>query len=380
MTNRSDMLRAKARDVLPDLARATDIAAKAAAENRTLTRDERAVYDDAMTKAAPVLQGLRSQRNDNAVMAYARGEFDAIGGPPNGAKSGQRLSFKNMAAGISNRMITGEFGQKALAPSGAAVISQGFTDDPLPLGKVLNGLLDVLAVQVQTTAEYGFLRQSVRTNNAAAVADSAVKPTSVVSLVRVEQSLSVIAHLSEGIPRYWVTDNSALEQFVNSELEFGLLRAVESMVVADVNATSGIQTQAWSTSIAQTLRKSLTKLEVAGYTPGAILLHPSDFEALELLMSTTNAVEHVGLPYSASQRVLFGTPIATSVSATAGVGHVLAADAVVLDTDAQGVQVLWSESSNSDDFSKNLLRCRVEGRYGTSVLSPLGVVVADLTA
>jgi hypothetical protein len=62
------------------------------------------------------------------------------------------------------------------------------------------------------------------------------------------------------------------------------------------------------------------------------------------------------------------------------VGHVLAADAVVLDTDAQGVQVLWSESSNSDDFSKNLIRCRVEGRYGTSVLSPLGVVVADLTA
>jgi HK97 family phage major capsid protein len=229
---------AAARDVLPDLARATDIAAKAAAENRKLTRDERAVYDDAMTKAAPVLQGLRSQRNDNAVMAYARREFDAIGGPGNGAKSGQRLSFKNMAGGIGNRMMTGDLGQKALAPSGATVIAQSFTDDPVALGRVLNGLLDVLPVTVQATAEYGFLRQSVRTNNAAVTADGAVKPTSVVSLVRVEQSLSVIAHLSEGIPRYWVTDNSALEQFVNSELEFGLLRAVEAKVVADVNATT----------------------------------------------------------------------------------------------------------------------------------------------
>lgn len=40
----------------------------------------------------------------------------------------------------------------------------------------------------------------------------------------------------------------------------------------------------------------------------------------------------------------------------------------------------WSETSNSDDFAKNLIRCRCEGRYATSVYSPLGVVSADLTA
>jgi hypothetical protein len=202
----------------------------------------------------------------------------------------------------------------------------------------------------------------------------------VLGLTRVEQSLAVVAHLSEGIPRYWLVDSGALEQFVDAELEFGLSKAVEAKVIADVNATSGIQTQAWSTSIAQTLRKSLTKLEVAGYTPGAIVLHPADFETVELAVSTTNAVEHQGLPYDAAARRLFGVPIATTVSQTAGVGHVIAADAVVLDTDAQGVQIQWSENSNADDFAKNLIRSRVEGRFGTSVLSPLGVVVADLTA
>ena len=35
-----------------------------------------------------------------------------------------------------------------------------------------------------------------------------------------------------------------------------------------------------------------------------------------------------------------------------GVGHVLATDAVVVDTDTQGVGVQWSETSNSDDFAK----------------------------
>ena len=53
---------------------------------------------------------------------------------------------------------------------------------------------------------------------------------------------------------------------------------------------------------------------------------------------------------------------------------------MVVDTDTHGVGVQWSETSNTDDFAKNLIRARCEGRFGTSVLPPLGVVVADLTA
>ena len=45
-----------------------------------------------------------------------------------------------------------------------------------------------------------------------------------------------------------------------------------------------------------------------------------------------------------------------------------------------GVGVQWSEFSHDIDFSKNLIRARCEGRFGTSVLSPLGVVNCDLTA
>ena len=64
----------------------------------------------------------------------------------------------------------------------------------------------------------------------------------------------------------------------------------------------------------------------------------------------------------------------------AGVGHVLAREAVVVDTDTIGVGVQGSETSSADDFSKNLIRARCEGRFGISVLSPLGVVSCDLTA
>ena len=54
--------------------------------------------------------------------------------------------------------------------------------------------------------------------------------------------------------------------------------------------------------------------------------------------------------------------------------------AVGLDTDTAGVQVAWSETSNATDWQSNMIRCRVEGRFATSVFSPAAVVKGDLTA
>ncbi len=181
-----------------------------------------------------------------------------------------------------------------------------------------------------------------------------------------------------GIPRFWLYDNNSLTGFISNELNYGLRLAVEAKVLADINATSGIQTQTYGTSIPITLRKALTKLEAAGYTAASIVLTPADFETVELALSTTNAIEHIGLPYDPAARRLYGVPIVVSTSQTAAVAHVLARDAVAVDTDHSGVGVQWSENSNADDWSKNLIRARCEGRYGTSVYSPLGVVKAAL--
>jgi hypothetical protein len=156
--------------------------------------------------------------------------------------------------------------------------------------------------------------------------------------------------------------------------------AVEAKVLTDVNATSGIQSQTYSTSVLTTLRKDLTKLATAGYSPGSLALHPLDWEDVELALVSSNAVEHLSLPHDPATRRLFCMPVVATVSEAAGVGHVLAVDAVVVDTDTLGVGVQWLENSNDTDFSKRLIRARCEGRFGTSVLSPLGVVSCDLTA
>lgn len=378
MTIRQDMLRAKAREIAPELERATDIAQKAADENRDLTRDERTAYDEAMKKAKPIIAGLRAAREDAAFEAHARGIFD--GGGTGGSKSGQRLSFKNMAAGIGDKMLHGHFGEKSLAPSGSAVVTQGFTEDPVPLGRVATGLLDVLPVQVQSSPSYAYLRQTVRDNAAAVVADYALKPVTELGLVRVENTLAVVAHLSEPIPRFWVSDNSALETFVTAELEHGLRLAIEAKVIEDVNDTSGIQAQAFSVSTIETIRRALTKIEVAGHTAGAIVLHPETFAEIEILLASSSAVEYQGLPYLAAQRLLYGIPIAVTVSQEVNVAHVLAAGSVVLDVDSLGVGVMWSENAGAETFARNEIVLRVEQRVGVSTPSALGIVVADLVA
>jgi hypothetical protein len=64
-----------------------------------------------------------------------------------------------------------------------------------------HALLNVLPVMQHVTAEYAHLRQTTRSNNADVVAEGAVKPTSVYSVTRIENSLVAVAHLSEAVPR-----------------------------------------------------------------------------------------------------------------------------------------------------------------------------------
>ena len=374
-----DSLHLKGRD--EQLVLAKTILDTATELERDLTAEEAAAVakhlDEAERFVKAAADGRRHQdlmAHLNALAADARPADEGTAG----GGGGDRLTFKGMAGAVATKML-GEGNTKALAPSGAAVVGQGFTADPIPLGRVASGLLDILPVVVHQTAEFAYLRQTTRTNNAAVVADAAVKPTSIFGVTRIEATLQVIAHLSEGITRHWLLDTAALQSFIDNELRYGLGVAVEAKVMSDVNGTSGIRSSL-STSVLQTLRKAITRLDGNGYPTSAIVLHPTDWESVELALSSTNAIEHLSLPYDPAARRLFGIPVAVTVSEAVGTGHVLAQGAVAIDTDGRGIDVQWSESSNADDFSKNLVRARCEGRYATSVFSPLGVVSCDLTA
>lgn len=367
------------------IAGAKAIVEKAKSEGRGLTAAERKTIDGNLAEANSIKHYLTEEVKDQGLMgqlnAMARG---VSAGPRSTIDDGKRLSFgKSMAAAVASKMLGGPDGSaKALAPSGATVVGLDFEADPVALGRVATGLLDILPVILHDSPRFQFLRQGIagRTNNAAIVADGAVKPTSPLGVELVDNMLDVVAHLSELIPRYWLADNVALQQFVSDELLYGIRVALEAMVIADLNSQSGIQTQAFSTSALMTIRKSLTKLEAAGLVAGSIVLHPTAWEGVELSLASTNAVEHLALPYDPATRRLYGVPVVVTISEAPLVAHVIANDAVALDTDTFGIDVRWSENSTADSFSRNQIQARAEGRFATSVYRPFGVVKAALAA
>ena len=251
-----------------------------------------------------------------AAAQWSDGDLSAVSGT-----EGNRLSFKGLGRKAADAIIGSDIHTKAsgntkaapaLAPSGATVVAQDFEPSVVTLGMPAQSLLDVLPVKPHDTSQFAYLRQTVRDNQAAIVPEMATKPTSTYSVERVEDQLDVVAHISERVPRMWFYNNELLQGFVQSELDYGLRVAVEEMVLSDVKGTSGIQTQAFSSSMVVTLRKSLTKLEANGLDPSAIVVNPVDWATVELALASTNAIDFQGIPYDAAARRLFGVPVAVS--------------------------------------------------------------------
>ena len=304
----------KRRDTVLSTVRA--VAEKARSESRELTDAEAADVDAALSEARQINTTLAADAKARLIMGQLDAQASASGGLPGDSR---RLSFgKSMAAAATHKILP-PGGQKALSPSGIAIVSQEFAPDPVALGRPANTLLSVMPVKQHTTPEFAYLRQTTRTNNAAVVAEGGTKPTSVFSVVRIEDSLDVVAHISEAVPRYWFVDSPALEQFLVAEFGLGLQNAVEAAALATINATSGIMVQAYATSVLAVLRKSITTSKRRATKPGFLLLNPADWEGVELALASTNAVEHLALPYDAASRRIFGVPVVVSNAQAVGV-------------------------------------------------------------
>ena len=342
------------------IAKARELAEKLGTDQAAWPEKDRADYDALVKTAQNCLDCIKRDKAEDALDDQIKAMFPGdlqdpkTGGPypPSGAgplDKTRRLSIRGGGAHMAATILSGQ--KAGLSPSGAALVSQEFRGDPYELGKPRLTLLDAVPVVTHGSPEYAFLRATTRDNQAAAVSVGALKPTSDYGVTRIEQSLVVIAHVSS-TNRMWLLDNQSLTTFLEDEMTYGLQRAVESKILTDVNATSGIQLQPYATSTLATLRKAITKCQAARHDPASFVVHPTDWEGVELALSSTNSVEHQGLPYNPATQALFGVPIVVSLAQAAGVAHLLAVGSVALDTDQRGIDISWSESATADSFQR----------------------------
>lgn len=385
-TRRIEMWRGIASAAAQD---ARTITEKAMHAGRDLTADEKDAFDKLMIKARDGLDELKRAKSDVDILAQARALADEIGGPADagvhgaaGARKSAGASWAKAAADRMARSMTAEIdGQKSLI-TGSIGVPSPIETDVVAMSEAPRSLLELIPAKglgggFGTGNSFSFLRQTTRTNNAAPVADGALKPTSVYSLAEIEDRVRVIAHLSEPVPERYFADHSNLEDFLRNEMESGLFLALENQVVhgdgtgenlTGLLNTSGIITQAFVTDALTSIRKAMTSLEVYGITPTALVLNPVDAEALDLLRDS-----------GATGKYLLGDPAGDGVEKLWKVPRVrsnaVAAGTAILG-DWQQAQVVVREDAtlaldrSGTNFTKNLVTMRLEGRFGFAVKRP----------
>ncbi|MDX2639923.1 phage major capsid protein [Streptomyces stelliscabiei] len=408
-------------DLAQVLTEAKGIVARADAENRPLTEAEGATVKAKTEQGYALYEQIKAATSQNADIRQTLGELGASiagpggkgfstlpghrGSPQLSTKAGQHPRVK--AAGGSDWGAKVVFASsdgaqyKGILASGAVPLTVPLDPEPIRQGVPVLALRQLIPTE-SGPSRFGYLRQTVRTNNAAPVARGAVKPTSVYTWERIDDRTRTIAHLSEPIARQDLRDAPSLERVLDIEMRLGLELGLEAQIIngsgsgenmTGIANVSGSQSQAWDTDLLTTARKAKTKLEVLSFLDGAAyVMHPNDWEAVELL-ANNEADYYLGGPVQTVEvagRRLWGLPVVSTTAQTAGVAHLVNFQLATELQVVEDVRLDWSENvydpnalgedSGASDFTRNMVRFRCEMDAGLKIFQPSAIVEIDLTA
>lgn len=234
-----------------------------------------------------------------------------------------------------------------------------------------------------------YTRQTTRTNGAAPVAEEAAAPQSSYGWTKAEAAVRKFAHVTH-ISEETLADAAMLQSELDSEMRYGLDLVLESQIVAGDGTGQnlhGIRPLA-PTFVAAAglpnvtridrLRLGMLQLTLANYSGDGILLHDTDWAAIELQKDSTNQYMY-GNPGAA-----FGTPriwnldIATTLAQSAGewvVGNFMLAATYY---DRAETEILIS-SEHGTNFVDGMLTMKGSRRGALAVKRPAAMVKGDFT-
>ena len=405
-------------EVLRMIDEAQAITDDALASERDLTATELTKVDDLMLKAEGMngrVKRIKARTSGGAGETRDTGfgtssaNIKALFDGSNGSYSPTTTKAKKGAAWgakVVTECSDGNRRFKGVTPSGSVLVAVP-QPDAVEMGRPVAALRSLLPAE-STDGYFAFLRQTVRTNNAAPVAAGALKPTSTYNFDRVEDRARTIAHLSSPIHRADISDAPMLQQLISDEMTHGLEQALAAQIlsgdgvgenIAGLSVTAGVQTVALlpggdDNAMLRTLRRAITRLEVLGLEPTGFAMSPSDWEDVEMASATDGSLilssAGQAVPIDRSARRLWGVPVVATPSCPPGVAWLADWAGSTKLFVREEAQLSWSEGlydpnllgagQGGNLFAVNELVFRVEGRFGFAVTRPTGVVKISLTA
>ncbi|MGP5251480.1 phage major capsid protein [Brachybacterium alimentarium] len=377
------------RDALLNEAR--DIAAKAKAAGRDLTVAEAEQINAKGAQITDLNDKIKVAEASSALLSSLGPLGDSKRGPVDGQKVYRDTSpaaIRKMGQAAAGK-VAAKLGMKALGDPADldGTVDILFGGQPVLEDNRSVPLLRQLIGHIATDKpKFSYVRMSPLENNAAMVAKGGLKPTSTITAEDVEGELSVLAHISSPIDEYWAKDHPEALAVYNNELVRGLLEKEELFFLhgdgqdgnpTGILNTEGILTQAYTDNLLTTTRKAVTALELVDLEPSLYVVHPADWETIELSRDTSGRLEFPEGPVNRAEHKLWGVPVALSPYLEPGKSVLLDTDAAHLITEP-AIQVTAS-SANGDDWARNQYRVRAEQRLAVAVTHPHGIVEVSLT-
>lgn len=252
---------------------------------------------------------------------------------------------------------------------------------------------DLLNVQGTTSNAIEYIVETGFVNASAIAPEKSLKPQSDVTFDIETASVKTIAHWIPAT-RQIIADAPQLRNYVDNRLIYGLALTEESQILygsgvgdnmqgimTNPNIQSAGGVAAGDTRVDH-LRRAITRSILAGYPATGIVLHPSDWESIELLKASDGQYIWVNVNTGGEAR-MWRVPVVQSNSMTVGDFLVGAFGLGAQLWDREQANVRVSEH-HSDYFTKNMLAILAEERLALTMYRPesfvrgiFGVQTAD---
>lgn len=239
---------------------------------------------------------------------------------------------------------------------------------------------------ISNSIEYAI--QTTRTNNAAVVAEGALKPSSNYVWDLRAFPVRTIAHLVKA-SRQILDDAPGLQSTVDAEMRYGIAYAEEAeLLYGDGTGAhlTGIVPQATSYAAPFTfgagetaidrLRLAMLQAAQSLYPVSGVVLNPLDWTKIETIKDSMGRYI-IGDPQGTAVPKLWGVPVVASLALTAGTFVAGSFNMGAQIFDRMSIEVLIS-TENNDDFEKNMVSIRAEERLAFVVKRPAAFIAGSL--
>jgi len=363
-------------------------------DDMTTLRDVSAWSSEAEYKsvAAEVAAGVeREVRGSIGEQFLASDEFKSLNGGRNGV---------NMAAPFEAKSLHTKDLYSGLPSGTPSAFGAVERDGIVPIAQRRSRVRDLFPARTTNAAVIEYFRQSGFTNAASVVPEYSSsafgqKPQSSMTFVGEQAPVRTIAHW-EAAHRNVLADEPQLRSIIDNELLYGLRLTEDNQILSGAGTgedltgilnTTGIQTYSWSagatTPVADTkadaLRRAATLAYLAYYEPTGIIVHPSDWEDIELTKNSQGtyllAMSVAGGAESRVWRIpVIDTPAITEGTALVGA---FGTGAQLYDREAANIRI---SENHEDFFTRNAIVVLAEERLALAVKRPESFVKVTFDA